>query len=102
MVTHEQLKDISARVSKLKMYLEIEKKLIEISNEEEKTANPDFWNNPKEAEVLMKSLRFKKKWVDDYNKAVAFDEDLQVLYDFYKEGEVEESEVFHHFKRLIV
>ncbi len=93
MVTQEQLKDISTRVSKLKSYLEIEKKLIEISNEEEQTANPDFWNNPKEAEVLMKSLRFKKKWVEDYNKAVTLNDDLQVLYDFYKEGEVEENEI---------
>ena len=89
MVTQEQLKDISNRVSKLKNYLEIDKKLIEISNEEEKTVNPDFWNDPKEAEALMKSLRFKKKWVEDYNKSVSLDEDLQVLYDFYKEGEVD-------------
>lgn len=66
MITQDQLKNISERVEKLKSYLEIDKKLIEISNEEEKTANPDFWNNPKEAEVLMKSLRFKKKWVEDY------------------------------------
>ena len=49
-----------SRLQKLKEYLEIDQKLVEISNEEEKTANPDFWNNPKEAEVLMKSLRFKK------------------------------------------
>ena len=62
MVTQEQLKNLSERVSKLKGYLEIDKKLIEISNEEEKTSDPSFWNNPKEAEVLMKSLRFKKKW----------------------------------------
>ncbi|MEQ6122768.1 peptide chain release factor 2 [Pseudotenacibaculum sp. MALMAid0570] len=99
MVTQEQLKDISTRVSKLKDYLEIEKKLIEISNEEEKTADPTFWNNPKEAEVLMKSLRFKKKWVQDYNKAVTLDEDLQVLYDFYKEGEVEESEITNQYEK---
>lgn len=97
MVTYEQLKDISSRISKLKDYLEIDKKLIEISNEEEKTANPDFWNNPKEAETLMKALRFKKKWVEDYNNVVTLGEDLQVLYDFYKEGEVDEEEVNEHF-----
>ena len=101
MVTHEQLKDISSRVSKLKIYLEIDKKLIEITNEEEKTANPDFWNNPKEAEVLMKSLRFKKKWVEDYNTIVTLDEDLNVLYDFYKEGEVDEAEVAEHYEKTI-
>ena len=63
MITHEQLKNITERIGKLKGYLEIDKKLIEINNEEEKTVDPNFWNNPKEAEVLMKSLRFKKKWV---------------------------------------
>jgi len=98
MVTQEQIKDISTRVSKLKIYLEIDKKLIEISNEEEKTANPDFWNDPKEAESLMKSLRFKKKWVEDYNKALSLDEDLQVLYEFFKEGEVDENELNQHYE----
>lgn len=98
MVTQEQLKDISNRVSKLKSYLEIDKKLIEISNEEEKTADPNFWNDPKQAEILMKALRFKKKWVEDYNKAVSLDEDLQVLFDFYKEGEVDESEVIQQYE----
>ena len=42
MITQEQLKDISVRIEKLKSYLEIDKKRIEIANEEEKTANPDF------------------------------------------------------------
>ena len=93
MVTQEQLKNLTDRVSKLKGYLEIEKKLIEISNDEEKTADPSFWNNPKDAEVLMKSLRFKKKWVEDYQKAVTLNEDIHVLFDFYKEGEVEAEEI---------
>lgn len=93
MITHEQLKNIAERVAKLKGYLGIDKKLIEISNEEEKTADPNFWNNPKEAEVLMKSLRLKKKWVNDYNEIVSLNEDLNVLYDFYKEGEVDEEEI---------
>jgi len=99
MITHEQLKNIAERIGKLKGYLEIDKKLIEISNEEEKTANPDFWNNPKEAEVVMKSLRFKKKWVEDYNSVVSMNDDLTVLYDFYKEGDVEDIEVEEQFEK---
>lgn len=97
MVTQDQLKDISERISKLRSYLEIEKKLIEISNEEEKTADPNFWNNPKEAEVLMKSLRLKKKWVDDYNAVVTYNDDLNILYEFYKEDEVDEKEVMDQY-----
>ena len=99
MITQEQLKDITARIEKLKSYLEIDKKLIEIANEEEKTVDPDFWNHPKEAEVVMKELRFKKKWVEDYNKTITLNEDVQVLYDFYKEDEVEEEEVIEQFEK---
>jgi peptide chain release factor 2 len=100
MITQDQLKDISTRIEKLKEYLEIDKKLIEIANEEEKTANPDFWNDPKAAEVVMKELRFKKKWVEDYNKAITLNDDVNVLYEFYKEGEIEESEITAQFENL--
>ena len=100
MITQDQLKDISKRIKKLKSYLEIDKKLIEITNEEEKTANPNFWNNPKEAEKIMKELRFKKKWIEDYTNIVSLNEDITVLYDFYKEGEVEETEIIEQFEKL--
>ena len=101
MITQEQLKQITSRILKLKDYLEIEKKMIEISNEEERTANPDFWNNPKEAEIVMKSIRFKKKWVEDYNEIVTLNDDLTVLYDFYKEGDVDETEVEDQHEKTV-
>ncbi|MCL4169918.1 UNVERIFIED_CONTAM: hypothetical protein GTU68_022440, partial [Idotea baltica] len=74
--------------------------MIEIANEEEKTANPDFWNDPKAAEVVMKELRFKKKWVENYNKAITMNEDINVLYEFYKEDEVEEAEIIEQFEKV--
>jgi len=99
MITQDQLKDIAERIEKLKSYLEIDKKLIEIANEEEKTVDPSFWNDPKAAEVLMKELRFKKRWVEDYHKTITLNEDVIVLYEFYKEGEVEEVEVLAQFEK---
>ena len=54
---------------------------------------PDFWNNAKAAEVIVKNLRSKKKWVEDYFKAIEFSDELQLAYDFYKEGEVSEEEL---------
>jgi peptide chain release factor 2 len=99
MITQDQLKDIAERIEKLKSYLEIDKKLIEIANEEEKTVDPNFWNNPKAAEIVMKELRFKKKWVEDYNKTITLSEDVNVLYDFYREDEVEEDEVIEQFEK---
>ena len=35
----------------------------------------------------MKSLRTKKKWISDFNKALSITEDAEVLFDFFKEGE---------------
>jgi len=90
MVTTDQIKDITERIGNLRGYLDIDKKLIEISNEEEKASDPDFWNNSREAEVLMKILRGKKKWVSDYEQVKSDNEDLSVLYEFYKEGEATE------------
>jgi peptide chain release factor 2 len=101
MITNEQLKDILERVSKLENYLNIEQKRIEISNEEEKASTPGFWDNPKEAEILMKTIRGKKKWVDDFEKVISYSEDLQVLYDFNKEGEATDEEVVEQFEKTV-
>jgi len=101
MITQEQLKNVSERIHKLHSYLNIEQKLIEVSNDEEKTVDPNFWNNPKEAEAFMKELRLKKKWVTDYNTIVSLHEDTQILFDFYKDGEAEDVDVEEQYKHLI-
>ncbi len=93
MISSEQNKDIIERLNALKRYLNIDAKKIEIANEEEKTFDPNFWNNPKEAEIVMKQLRVQKKWVSDYNKASNLIDELQVLIEFYNEGEIDETEV---------
>jgi peptide chain release factor 2 len=47
----------------------------------------------------MKSLRTKKKWVEDYKSAEAHVEDLQVLYEFLKEGESSAEEIQLQFEK---
>ena len=41
----------------------------------------------------MKNLRTKKKWVEDYQKGADMAEELQLAYDFYKEGELSGEEL---------
>lgn len=41
----------------------------------------------------MKSLKAKKKWVDDFNEATTLVGDLEVLAEFFQAGEVDEDEV---------
>lgn len=86
-------KELSQRIKDLHTYLEIDNKLIEIANEEERAASPDFWDNPKEAEKFMKELRSKKKWVEDYQTIVDAYNDLEVLIEFNKEGAATDEEV---------
>ncbi|NDP26832.1 MAG: peptide chain release factor 2 [Flavobacterium sp.] len=93
MTTTEQIKGIVERLGALRRYLDVDAKLIEITNEEEKTLAPDFWNNAKEAEIYVKILRSKKKWIEDYNKAVEMADELQLAYEFYKEGELSVEEL---------
>lgn len=59
---------------------------------------PDFWNNAREAEAYIKVLRSKKKWIEDYNKAVSLGDELQLAYEFYKEGEMTEAEVDEQYE----
>lgn len=93
MISNEQLNKLQERISKLKTYLDIDKKIIEVINEEEKAANPNFWNNPKEAELLMKDLRSKKKWVEDFNTITTNLEEISILFEFFSEGEASEDDV---------
>jgi len=101
MITQENIKNLTERVEKLKTYLRIDQKLIEISNEEEMASNPDFWNKPREAEVLMKSLRSKKKWVEDFETVKTDSEELQIIYDFYKEDEASEEETMKIYDKTV-
>jgi peptide chain release factor 2 len=50
----------------------------------------------------VQNLRNKKKWIEDYNKAVEMTDELQLGYDFYKEGEFspEELDELYHATNL--
>ena len=47
----------------------------------------------------MKSIREKKKWVEDYNNAKNLVEDLEVIYEFYKEKEATYEDVETRFNK---
>lgn len=101
MITQEQLKDISKRLNDLYGYLEIGDKKMQIEEEDLRTQDPDFWNNPKEAEALLKKLKHKKFWVASYESVKEECDDLEVLFDFCKEGEASEDEVQEAYDLLI-
>ncbi|MGB2232147.1 MAG: peptide chain release factor 2 [Flavobacteriaceae bacterium] len=99
MTTNDQIKDLVERLGALRRYLDIDAKTIEISNEEEQTFDPNFWNDSKKAEIVMRSIREKKKWVEDYQTSKSLIDDLEVLYEFHKTDDVSMDEVELQFSK---
>ncbi|HET8886618.1 MAG TPA: peptide chain release factor 2 [Salinimicrobium sp.] len=93
MITQDNIKDLKSRVTALRQYLDVDAKQIEITNLEEKTFAPDFWDDAKKAELLMRELNAEKKWVQDYASAETLVEDLEIIFEYYKEKEATAEEV---------
>jgi peptide chain release factor 2 len=49
----------------------------------------------------VRNLRGKKKWVEDYNKANELAEELQIMFDFFKEGDVTEEELDTQYNEVL-
>lgn len=77
---------------------DIERKLIEVEEEEQKTHAPDFWDDPKAAEVQLKKVSGLKEWTNAYQKVKQGIEDLQTIIDFFNEGEADEADVEKQYK----
>lgn len=74
---------------------------MEIAEEEKHTLDPDFWDDPKKAEGILKKIRSKKVWTESYADVKSKIEDLKVLYEFYKDGEASEEEVKDQYSAAI-
>ena len=92
MTSQEQIKDLHERVDALGKYLDIPGKRMEIAEKEKQTQAPDFWDNPKAAELFLKGISSIKSWVIAYDRACRAVDDLDVLYDFAAEAAQDDPE----------
>ena len=76
-----------------------DRKIVEIQDEERITHQADFWNKPKDAEVLLKNIRIKKVWTDAFAQVNKSLEDLDVLNEFHEAGDVSEEELDIDYKK---
>lgn len=86
MINQEQIKDLHERISTLVTCLDIGAKRKKVAELQKQTEAPDFWSDPKAAEVFMKNMNGIKSWVTDYDRAFGLTEDLDVLYEFAKDS----------------
>ncbi len=101
MITAEQLKDVMERAEALNHYLDIDKKKIELEEEELRTQAPDFWDDPQRAQEQMKKVKGIRRWVDGYKEVRTLADELQLAFDFYHDQMVTEEEVDEDYGKAI-
>ncbi|MEG1762171.1 MAG: peptide chain release factor 2 [Bacteroidales bacterium] len=101
MYNAELLKSLDIRVADLRRFLDIDKKLKEIKEEEALSQAPNFWDDPKTAEALMKKIQQKKIWTETYHRVLSQWEDLKVLEEFFTLQEATQEEIDTAFDTLL-
>jgi peptide chain release factor 2 len=86
MITQDKIAQLHERLDTLESCLDIAGKRKEVERKTQESLAPDFWNDPKAAELFLKKLSGLKAWVQDFDKAKTLAEDLDVLYEFARES----------------
>ncbi|MDE5579709.1 MAG: peptide chain release factor 2 [Alistipes sp.] len=101
MILAEQIKELESRREVLERCLDIEQKRIDLRNEEEKTQEPAFWDDPAAAREQLRKVAAIKAWVEEYDAVRKDVEDLGLMPDFVREGVVSEAEMDEHYARTL-
>ena len=101
MITADQLKDIQERAEALHRYLDIDRKRVELEEEELRTQAPDFWDDPARAQEQMKKVKGIEKWIVGYKEVRQAADELQLAFDFYHDEMVTEEEVDEDYRKAI-
>ncbi len=72
-----------------------------IEAETQQTLAPNFWDDPKESEKVMKAIKTKKIWTDRFEKVQNLLDDLETFFEFFKMGETTESELEGEYQKTI-
>ncbi|MCK9612420.1 MAG: peptide chain release factor 2 [Bacteroidales bacterium] len=102
MITNEQVRELEKRLEDLRRFLDIDKKLSQIAEEEQIAQKPEFWDDPKKAETLLKNIQEKKSWTEAYAKAKTSYEDVVVMWEFFITGEAGEQELLQSYQNALI
>ncbi|MFM7300344.1 MAG: peptide chain release factor 2 [Crocinitomicaceae bacterium] len=100
-MTSEQYKELVIRLDKIKNFLKIEEKRMQLKEQELKSQDPSFWDDPKKAEQQMKVIRGLRYWVENFDNQKSAIDDLEVLQEFVKEGVSSESELEDSYQNTV-
>ena len=79
MINKDQIVIIKKRLELLSKYLDIDNKKEELLIFEKKMLQNNFWDNPKEAEKILKTKKDLEKWVKSFNTIINNLDELNIL-----------------------
>ncbi len=98
-IEEERLNSVRTLVENLGKSLDIESNRQEAKGLEEKTLEPDFWNNSEEAQVVISKINQLKSSVDKYDHLVREIEDAYVLVELL--GEMEDEDTYSELLKAL-
>jgi len=100
-MTGDQLKELQARLATIRGHLDIDKRAMSVSELQDQSLDPNFWNDSKRAEGIMRDLKLHKSWIEKYNVLQEMIDEVEVLYDFQKMEEATEEEVNEKYNKAV-
>ncbi|MBC8045905.1 MAG: peptide chain release factor 2 [Fimbriimonadaceae bacterium] len=92
-MTADKLNELKEKLLILGGFFDYDDRKHQVSEDEQITQQPGFWDDPKNAETVLKRIKVNNLFVNQYEKAQTAVEDLSVLYEFYNANEATEEEV---------
>lgn len=92
-MTTEQIKEMREQLAKLHAYLQIEDKKQQIQNNRQLSTAEGFWDDNVRATKILKETKGYEYWQNLYEECLQDLDDFNILFDFWKAGEADESEV---------
>jgi peptide chain release factor 2 len=91
-MTIEQIKELRARATALKAYLDIEDRQAKVTEHKQLSLSAGFWDDNTRATQIIKEINGNEFWINAYNATNNAVEDFVVLFEFWKDGESTEAE----------
>ncbi|MDD2595217.1 MAG: peptide chain release factor 2 [Bacteroidales bacterium] len=101
MISSDQIKELKQRIETLGGVFDIPAKREDLALKQERTLSSDFWNDPKAAESFLKKVSEVKFWITGYDEVSSLMSDLEVLYDFGADAEMDIDNAYNNLEAKI-
>ncbi|WP_193560187.1 peptide chain release factor 2 [Hymenobacter nivis] len=96
-MTQDHVRDLKGRAEALRGIFDYDTRKEQVTTAEAETLAPTFWDDSKAAETKLREIKAVKTWTDDFEAVQQAVADVEVLFDFYKEGDATEAELQAEF-----